>query len=159
MADKATLEIEQATVDHEQAVLTRQLKEHDVERAKLLLERRLIKAPFPGMVVQWKKQRGEWVEPGTPVVRMIRLNKLRAEAFVSAKLRPADLIGRSVTLMIDQKDDAKKTKFEGRLVFVDPEIDPVTNQMRIWAEIDNSELILRPGQSASLILHPAKSSD
>lgn len=159
MADKATLEIEQATVDHEQAVLTRQLKEHDVERAKLLLERRLIKAPFPGMVVQWKKQRGEWVEPGTPVVRMIRLNKLRAEAFVSAKLRPADLIGRSVTLMVDQKDDAKKTKFEGRLVFVDPEVDPVTNQMRIWAEIDNSDLILRPGQSASLILHSAKSGD
>ncbi len=159
LADKAQLEIEQAAVDHEQAVLSHQLKQHDVERAKLSLERRLIKAPFPGVLVQWKKQRGEWVEPGTPLVRMIRLNRLRAEAFVSAKLLPSDLIGRRVTLVVDPSEKLRKSKFEGRLVFVDPEVDPATNQMRVWAEIDNSELILRPGQSAVLILHSVKAGE
>lgn len=159
LADKALLEIEQAAVDHEQAVLSHQLKQHDVDRAKLSLERRLIKAPFPGVLVQWKKQRGEWVDPGTPIVRMIRLNRLRAEAFVSAKLSPADLVGRHVTLIIDPSEKVKKSSFEGRLVFVDPEVDPATNQMRVWAEIDNTELILRPGQSAVLILHSLKAGE
>lgn len=158
LADKAVLEIEQATLEHEQARLTRMLKQNDVERARLLLERRQIKAPFPGMVVQWKKQRGEWVEPGMAVVRMIRLNRLRAEAFVASKSLPADLIGRNVLLTADLPGKPS-SRFQGKLVFVDPEIDPVNNQVRIWAEIDNSSLQLRPGQSASFVIEPVRSDE
>jgi macrolide-specific efflux system membrane fusion protein len=155
LADKSALEIEQATLDHEQAVQTRNLKQTDVDRARLALERRTIKAPFPGMIVQWKKQRGEWLEPGTPVVRLIRLNRLRAEAFLSSKSLPINLIGRSVTLVIDLPGKPK-SRFPGKVTFVDPEIDPVNEQVRIWAEIDNSDLLLRPGQSASLIIGTSK---
>ena len=158
LVDKSVLEIEQSTLDREQSVLTQQLKQNDVERATLQLDRRLIKAPFPGMIVQWKKQRGEWVEPGTPVVRMIRLNRLRAEAFVSSKSLPADLVGRSVTLFVDLPGKPK-SKFDGKLVFVDPEVDPVNSQVRIWAEIDNNVLNLRPGQSGKLVIHTTKSSN
>ncbi len=155
LADKAALEIEQTALDREQAVLSQQLKQNDVDRALLQLERRLIKAPFPGMIVQWKKQRGEWVEPGTPVVRMIRLNRLRAEAFVSSKSLPTDLPGRGVTLVVDLPGKPK-AQFDGKLVFVDPEIDPVNSQVRIWAEIDNHALVLRPGQSGVLVIHATK---
>ncbi len=158
LADKAVLEIEQATLDQEQARLTRVLKQNDVDRARLLLERRQIKAPFPGMVVQWKKQRGEWVEPGVAVVRMIRLNRLRAEAFIASKSLPADLIGRNVLLTADLPGKPN-SRFQGKLVFVDPEIDPVNNQVRIWAEIDNGTLQLRPGQSVSFVIQPVRSDE
>ena len=158
LADKATLEIEQAQVDHEQAKLSKLLKQTDVERADLLLQRRKIKAPFPGMVVSWKKQRGEWVEAGTPVVRIIRLNRLRAEAFVSSRIPATDLLDRPVQLFIDLPGKPK-SRFEGKLVFVDPEIDPVNNQMRIYAEIDNTNFRLRPGQSAMMVIQLEKSKD
>ena len=158
LADKATLEIEQAQVDHEQAKLSKLLKQSDVERAELLLQRRKIKAPFPGMVVSWKKQRGEWVEAGTPVVRIIRLNRLRAEAFVSSRIPVGDLLDRPVQLYVDLPGKPK-SRFEGKLVFVDPEIDPVNNQMRIYAEIDNTKLQLRPGQSAMMVIPLEKSKD
>ena len=158
LADKATLEIEQAQVDHEQAKLSKLLKQSDVERAELLLQRRKIKAPFPGMVVSWKKQRGEWVEAGTPVVRIIRLNRLRAEAFVSSRIPVGDLLDRPVQLIVDLPGKPK-SRFEGKLVFVDPEIDPVNNQMRIYAEIDNTKLQLRPGQSAMMVIPFEKSKD
>ena len=158
LADKATLEIEQAQVDHEQAKLSKLLKQSDVERAELLLQRRKIKAPFPGMVVSWKKQRGEWVEAGTPVVRIIRLNRLRAEAFVSSRIPVGDLLDRPVQLIVDLPGKPK-SRFEGKLVFVDPEIDPVNNQMRIYAEIDNTKLQLRPGQSAMMVIPLEKSKD
>lgn len=157
LVDKGVLEIEQAQIDQEQAVLTQALKQNDVDRAAHQLQRRLIKAPFPGMVVQWKKQRGEWVEPGTPVVRMIRLNRLRAEAFLSAKLLTSDLVGRSVALQVDLPGKPKHI-FEGKVTFIDPEIDPVNNQVRVWAEIDNSSLVLRPGQTGSLVIQSAKPS-
>ncbi|MBS0206526.1 MAG: efflux RND transporter periplasmic adaptor subunit [Planctomycetes bacterium] len=158
LVDKAMLEIEQATVDQAQAVLSQSLKQNDLNRATLQLERRRIKAPFPGMVVQWKRQRGEWVEPGTPVVRMIRLNRLRAEAFVSATQLPLDLVGRSATVIVDLPGKPN-SKFEGRLTFVDPEIDPVNAQVRIWVEVNNSNMILRPGQTVSLTIHDARSAD
>jgi len=154
LADKAELEIEQAELSLNQAQLALQVKAHDLENASLALERRQLKAPFPGMVVQSKKHRGEWVEPGTPVMRLIRLDRLRAEAFLSAKGLPQNLVGRKV-LFVVQTSSADSPKHEGELVFVSPEVDPVNGQVRIWAEIDNQDLKLRPGQTASLIIGPA----
>ena len=154
LADKAALEIEQAGLDLQQAKLSLQVKQHDLARANLALERRTIMAPFPGMVVQSKKQRGEWVEPGTPVMRLVRLNRLRAEAFVASERLPANLVGRPATLVVESSDKTT-VKYQGKLVFVSPEIDPVNYQVRVWAEIDNSDLSLRPGQSATLIIGPA----
>ncbi len=40
----------------------------------------------------------------------------------------------------------------GHIVFVDPEIDPGNAQIRIWVEIENPELRLRPGMRAWLDL-------
>lgn len=155
VVDKSLLEVEQADVEQQQAKLGLEVKQHDVDRAALALERRTIAAPFPGMVVQWKKQHGEWVEPGTPVMRLIRLNRLRAEAFLASQNLPTDLVGRPAMLMVDTGDKTPR-KYEGRLVFVSPEIDPVNGQVRVWAEIDNSNLTLRPGQTGTLVISPAK---
>jgi len=155
IADKSVLEIEQAQIDLQQAKLAMQVKQVDLDRTTLALERRTIAAPFPGMVVQWKKQHGEWVEPGTPVMRLIRLNRLRAEAFLASQTLPTDLVGRPATLLIDLPGKSAM-KYEGKLVFVSPEIDPVNGQVRVWAEIDNAELSLRPGQQGTLVIGPAK---
>ena len=155
VVDKTILEIEQADLDLQQAQLSWQVKQHDLDRANLAVERRTIAAPFPGMVVQWKKQHGEWVEPGTPVMRLIRLNRLRAEAFLASQTLPTNLVGRPATLLVDVPGKSS-AKFEGKLVFVSPEIDPVNGQVRVWAEIDNSDLSLRPGQTGTLVIGPAK---
>jgi macrolide-specific efflux system membrane fusion protein len=158
LVEKATLEIEQASFDQEQAKLAWLIKKNDVDRASLQLERRTLRAPFPGMVVQWKRQRGEWIEPGTPVVRMIRLNRLRAEAFLASRNVPVDLVGRPVQWIVDLPEKSQ-SKFAGKLVFVHPEIDPVNGQVRIWAEIENTDMILRPGQTGTLVIGARKSTD
>jgi RND family efflux transporter MFP subunit len=148
IADKSVLEIEQAEHDLSQARSALALKQHDLERAELQVQRRQIAAPLTGMVVQWKRHKGEWVEPGTPVVRIVRLNKLRAEGFAPAtQLRLADA-GRPVTLTVDVA--GKPAEFPGVLAYVSPEIDPVNGQVRFWAEIDNPQLLLRPGQNGTL---------
>lgn len=151
LADKSVLEIEQAEIDWQQAKLALQVKQQDLERAALALERRTIVSPFPGMVVQWKRHPGEWVEPGTPVMRLVRLNRLRAEAFVASQAIPAHRVGQPATLIVEQEGKLP-TKYSGRLAFVSPEVDPVNGQVRIWAEIDNSNLSLRPGQTATLVI-------
>ena len=35
--------------------------------------------------------------------------------------------------------------FHGHIVYVSPEVHPVNGQVRIWAEVDNPRLELRPG--------------
>jgi macrolide-specific efflux system membrane fusion protein len=156
IAEKSKLEIEQAQLDVEQLNQTVKIKQHELDRATLMLERRSILAPFPGMVVQWKKQRGEWVEPNTPVVRLIRVNRLRAEAFLASQTLPTNLVGRDVKLLVASSEDEPPRTFSGKLVFVSPEIDPVNGQVRIWAEIDNSKLTLQPGQNGTLVIANSK---
>jgi macrolide-specific efflux system membrane fusion protein len=152
VADRTELEIEQAQQELKQAELSLALKQNDLERMQLLVERRQIAAPFTGMVVQWKRRKGEWVEPGTPVVRLIRLNRLRAEGFAPATVLPLAAVGRATTLTLQTAGLPSQT-FTGQLVFVSPEIDPVNGQVRFWAEIDNPQLKLLPGQSGSLTIH------
>ncbi len=155
LADKAALEIEQAQEDLAAARIQQSLKQHDLDRIKLQQERRRIIAPITGVVVQWKKHQGEWLEPGTPVVRVIRMHRLRAEGFAPAGALPREAIGRSVTLTAAMPGQPP-LKLPGELVYVSPEIDPVNNQIRFWAEVDNPQLKLQPGQSGALVIHPLK---
>ena len=153
IANKSELEIEQAAIDFTIAEQTRELRERDLELAQLSVERRRITAPLTGMVVQWRRHPGEWVEPGIPVVRMIRLNKLRAEGFVSAAVLSHQSVGARVTFVVES-EDGRRSEHPGELAFVSPEIDPINGQVRFWAEIDNSRLTLRPGTSGLLIVDP-----
>jgi len=108
-------------------------------------------APFAGMVVQIKKQRGEWANPGDSVLRLVRLDRLRVEAFAAASQVSAKLEGRRVVLSVDVPGKGP-ARFEGAIVFVSPEVNPVNGQVRIWAEVENSGLELRPGQRATMTI-------
>ncbi len=52
--------------------------------------------------------------------------------------------------MVDEGE--KKSSFAGQIVFVSPEVDPITGQVRVWAEIDNKDSRLRPGQPAKMVV-------
>lgn len=148
---KAGLEVEAAAEDQEIARLTAKLKENAVETANNNVAHRRVVSPLGGMVVQIKRQRGEWVQPGDVVVRVVRLDRLRAEAFINAHETGGDLVGRPVTLTVDLPG-AVRSQFHGKVVFVNPESNPVNGQSRVWAEIDNPQQILRPGLSGSMTI-------
>jgi macrolide-specific efflux system membrane fusion protein len=57
-------------------------------------------------------------------------------------------VGRPILLVIDP--GGEQNTFAGKIVFVSPEVDPITGQVRIWAEIDNRDGRLRPGQPARM---------
>jgi macrolide-specific efflux system membrane fusion protein len=143
-ADKSELEIDQALHEQETAELTSRLKETEMKLAQQAVERRTIVSPISGMVVQVNSQRGEWVQAGKTVIRVLRLDRLRVEGFVHSKRLTGDLVGRKATLTVDLPDKPG-AQFAGTVVFVSPEIDPVNQTVRVWAEIDNSQLLLRPG--------------
>ena len=151
-ADKSELEIEQALHEQETAELTSRLKETEVQLAQQAIDRRALVSPISGMVVQVNSQRGEWVQAGKTVVRVLRLDRLRVEGFVHSKSLTGDLVGRKVTLTVDLPGKPG-SEFSGAVVFVSPEVDPVNQTVRVWAEIENKKLLLRPGLRGKVTIH------
>ena len=126
------------------------LHEQKLEVAQLEITQRQLRAPFAGSVVEVYVRAAEWVEPGQQVLRMVATKRLKAEGFVPADQVGPQFVGSPVRLAPREDDrfgvsDAEN-KFSGRVVFVSPEMDPITKQVRVWAEIDNNSQRLRPGQ-------------
>ena len=151
VVEKGVLEVEQAEHELQVATLTQRMKESDHRATQQRVQRHTITAPLAGVVVQVNRRRGEWVKPGDSVVRILRLDRLRAEGFVKMQSWRDDLQGCPVRLVVDLPE-ARGAEFSGKVVFVDPEIDPVNAQVRIWAEVENRALQLRPGMRAKMIL-------
>jgi macrolide-specific efflux system membrane fusion protein len=101
------------------------------------------------VVVQVNRRRGEWVEPGDSVVRILRIDPLKAEGFFKVDDLKYDLQDRPVTLRVNLPGK-RQAVFSGRVVFISPEIDPLNGEVRFWAEVDNGQRKLRPGMRADL---------
>src|SRR5262245_8089622 len=153
LVDQGELQIQKAEHEREVAGLTHQIRESEHKIASEQLERRTVLAPLRGMIVEVPHRRGEWVQPGETVVRIVRLDKLKAEGFLPAKNASLDLVGNKVRLKVMSADN-KPMEFAGHIVFVNPEIDPLNSQVRVWAEVENPELKLRPGMQATLTIDP-----
>jgi len=151
LVEKGVLEVEQAEHELQVAAFTQRMKESDYRAAQHRVQRHAIPAPLAGVVVQVNRHRGEWVKPGDAVVRILRLDRLRAEGFVKVQSWRDDLQGCPVRVLV-VLPKAQGVEFPGKVVFVDPEIDPVNAQVRIWAEVENRGLQLRPGMRARMIL-------
>ncbi len=145
---KNQLESEQAEQDQRIATLEMNAKQNELDAAKAEVVRRRIRAPFDGVIVQVYVRKGEWVKPGQQALRIVNVDRLKAEGFVPAAQATNDLAGKSVQLTIDTGDQEKT--FPGKIVFVSPEVDPITGQVRVWAEIDNRNGELRPGLPAKM---------
>lgn len=160
--EKLRLAAEQARIkigvtEFERSVRATEAKGFDA-KAKLAaadVEQRKIHAPLAGQVVEVMFRSGEWVEPGKPIVRMVRLDRLRAEAFVKfAEHTPTTILGRDVQVSIGVAGGKIET-FSGKVTFVNPIVQP-GGEYRIWAEIENrceqEQWLLRPGLEVEMVI-------
>ena len=88
------------------------------------------------------------------MLRLVAVDRLRAEGFAPANIIASVPVGSRVKFALSRDGEAPPFDgaIEGTLKFISPEIDPVTGQVRIWAEIDNSAGKLRPGLQGQLLL-------
>ncbi len=121
----------------------------DVELTRLILERSSIRSPIDGMIISVSAKPGEWVEPGQPIVKIVRMDRLKIEGFVPAGIASQLRIGDPASAIINQEWLQGKS-FNGKVVFINPEANPVNSNVQIWVEIDNRELKLIPGLEANL---------
>ena len=151
--DSAELEIAQARHDLEVQRLRVRLKENDLKIARRELARRRILAPTSGIVVEVDRNSGEWVQPGERVFRIVDANRVRAEGFLQAGQATPGLTDALARLRVADADGTMHT-LEGRVVFIDPELNSVNGQFRIWAEFDNADRLLQAGEQVVMTIVP-----
>jgi macrolide-specific efflux system membrane fusion protein len=149
LVDQGELQIKKAEHERDLAGLEHDIRVNEQQTARDQLDRRTIVAPLRGMVVEVMRRRGEWVQPGDSVVRIVRLDRLKAEGFLPVRHAGLALVGSTVKLRVLVAGD-QAVEATGHIVFINPEIDPLNSQVRFWAEIENTDLKLRPGMQANL---------
>jgi multidrug resistance efflux pump len=161
----AKLQIDLAKHEYAVAGMTSKAKKAQVKATDLEIARRQIVAPLDGVIVQVSKHKGEWVQPGDPVLRMVRMDKLRIEGFLNAQeYAPIDVADRPVTIEVNLTR-GRVEKFTSKIEFVSSLVE-ASGEYRIWAEVDNrlerNHWVLRPGMlaemSITLELPPAPAS-
>jgi len=144
--------LQKAGSEHQAAELNLNGLQKQFEITQERLERRKLKAPFSGVIVERKRSPGEWVETGESVLRMIRMDVLSVEGYVSAHSITPESRGHKVIVTCGKSGNTRK--IEGAVVFVSPEIDSVSQQVLVRAEIRNPDLQFRPGQPAQMWIAP-----
>ena len=144
--------LQKAESEHQGAELNLNGLQKQFEITQERVERRKLKAPFSGVIVERKRSPGEWVETGESVLRMIRMDVLSVEGYVSAQSITPESRGHKVIVACGNSGNTRR--IEGAIVFVSPEIDSVSQQVLVRAEIKNPELQFRPGQPAQMWIAP-----
>jgi macrolide-specific efflux system membrane fusion protein len=152
---RAELQIDRSRLDQRVAMLTAQVNEAEVKAADASIRRRRITAPMDGMVADVYRQKGEWVNAGDPVLRLVRMDTLRVEGFLDGtRFNPADVAGRPVRVSFEMAG-GRRVELPGQIVFISPEAQ-AGNKHRIRAEVQNRqeqrEWLLRPGMSVQMTI-------
>ena len=143
--------VEQERRKLKQAARTSETRRVELDLAKAMLDRRKVLSPLTGVVVRHSRQPGEFVEAGTPILRVIQLDRLRAEGFVDVAIASPALKSRPVRIEVTGIGARKKT-LSGVISFVGQEVDPLNQQVRVWAEFESPELDVYPGMTAEMTI-------
>ncbi|MEZ6060856.1 MAG: efflux RND transporter periplasmic adaptor subunit [Planctomycetaceae bacterium] len=164
---EAEIEAQNSTIARHELLVQQELKNLDLlqltvaarrtelQQAELALARRRMIAPMDGVVAEVIRKPGEWVEPGATVVRVIQLSRLRVEGNIDVSLVLQDLQDRVVTITFPDELQSLG-EIRGRITHVSPEVQLLEQQLRVWAEFENTGLKIRPGMSGAMTIHAEK---
>jgi cobalt-zinc-cadmium efflux system membrane fusion protein len=93
-----------------------------------------IPAPIAGIVVERGAVVGQVIEPTTMLLKLVDVSVLVAQGAAPEGLLRELRIGQPVRVTVAAYPDKR---FEGRLSFIHPQIDPERRAAQIWAEIRN----------------------
>lgn len=149
--DEVDTELKRAQMQLRQAKDARKLAKIELDRARSDLERRTIRSPIAGVVVERFVAPGEYVNE-KPLMRVAQLHPLRIEA-----LAPASLFGKISTGMQAsvQPETGDAEAHTARVVVVDRMIDAASGTFGIRLELPNPDYAIPSGLNCRLQLSAA----
>jgi multidrug efflux pump subunit AcrA (membrane-fusion protein) len=156
------LEIERLKLAKELAAFEIVKAQHELKLNQLhlhLAEQELaqfaIAAPFSGVVTHVFKHKGEAVRPGDPVLELTSTERLRVEGWLELADSFSVAAGARVKVRLNIPDvdlPVEGRSFEGRVSFVDVVVEPVSQRVKVWADVVNQDQVLRAGLMADMTI-------
>jgi macrolide-specific efflux system membrane fusion protein len=155
--ESSVLEALKADMDFKIAGIEKKVAEAELEAVTNELGRRVVRAPFDGVVTKLYRKQSEWVQPGEPVLRIVRMDRLRVEGFVDAdRYAPEQILGAEVDILVDLVGETV-AKLTGTIDYVSPIVE-ANGDYRVRAEFQNVPgrgdypWLVRPGDEAETII-------
>jgi HlyD family secretion protein len=123
------------------------------------LTRTSLVAPFDGIIAAVNVSVGEWIAPGAPVVELLDVSRWRIETKNVGELEIARVqVGQDVTVRINAFQDET---LHGRVVTISPVavVQQGDTTYTLMIELDPTDLSLRPGMTAQVVIHTGLDSD
>jgi RND family efflux transporter MFP subunit len=136
-------EFEQKTSRHELALV-------ELERAKLVIDRSVVRAPFDGIAVDRYARVGEkfLLEESKPLFKVMALEPLLARAYLPASGLQTVKTGDEVTV---EAPDFPEARSSGHVSFISPVIDPGSGTVQVIVQVRRDpRKLLRPGLAVRL---------
>jgi RND family efflux transporter MFP subunit len=105
----------------------------------------VVRAPFAGYISQRRVSIGEFVQPSTAVVTLLRIDPLRLQLMIPSVQAGTIQNGQTVTARVDPYPGKL---FEGRITAVNPLIAAESRSFLVEARVPNPGAVLKPGMFA-----------
>ncbi|GHF26960.1 MexH family multidrug efflux RND transporter periplasmic adaptor subunit [Kordiimonas sediminis] len=129
-----------ATLDAQQRKLTEARSR--LEAAQARLQDRVIAAPFDGVLGLRQVSEGSLITQSTPITTIDEINLIYLDFSVPERFIATVGQGQTVAAKVDAYPEHT---FVGVVTSIDSRVDPATRTVIVRAEVDNSDLLLRPG--------------
>jgi multidrug efflux pump subunit AcrA (membrane-fusion protein) len=151
---KSVLGIEKAEMDLRICGLKAKVSEAELKVEKENVARRQILSPLDGAVEQIRRHAGEWVQPGDPVLHVVRLDRLLVQGFVkAADVATLDIADRPVEVTVKLARGRQET-FKSKISYVSSMV--LSGVYRISAEVqnrqENGRWLLQSGLNAEMAI-------
>lgn len=124
-----------------------------IDSLQATIERREIRAPFAGKTGIVQVQSGQYLQPGTSIVRIESTDAMRIRFIVGEKDYAKVEVGMTISVSVASYPGRV---FDGVISAVEPAIDYQTGVVQIQANIPNNEDLLRAGMYADVEIHQAQ---
>ena len=115
-----------------------------------------IYSPIKGVVTQLETREGDYLKTGDPIATVSDLSRLWLDIEAYESQLPMLRWGLPVTFTVETHPGRV---FEGRISFIEPIIDNQTRTAAVRVAIDNTDMQLKPGMFASVIVEAKINAD
>lgn len=118
--------------------------------AKAQLEKRILRAPFDGVVVKHRKRIAESVQALEPLFDIVDVHRCRFTSYVVANLAQSFRKGQIVTLQLDGAATPRERK--GTIDFISPVVDKASMLRVVKVVFDNNDGSIEPGVTGRILV-------
>jgi RND family efflux transporter MFP subunit len=145
VADQARTEAETSTQNVATARATLAQARAQLALAEKAVSDVVVAAPFDGFISERKVSLGEYVQPSTAVVTLLKIDPLRLQLSIPGVQAGQIAVGQNVTATVDAFPGKS---FTGRVTAVNPQISSESRSFTVEARVPNPDALLKPGMFA-----------